>query len=54
MSTFTRNTPLARVRDDVDDQSFVDNKEVAGGRPVSLSTFLFSFADLVLLVLRHL
>ncbi|GAB7365246.1 hypothetical protein MBLNU230_g6330t1 [Neophaeotheca triangularis] len=33
MSTFTRNTPLARVRDDVDDQSFVDNKEVAGGRP---------------------
>lgn len=35
MSHWTKNTPLAAIRD-TDRQEFIDNVEIAGGRPVSL------------------
>lgn len=46
MSTWTRNTPLAAVRDDVDEQRFIDDKEFAGGRPVSFSPRVFVSSSL--------
>jgi len=36
MSYWTRNTPLAAIRPDVDRKDLVNNAEIAGGRPVSL------------------
>ncbi|KXL44293.1 MAG: hypothetical protein FE78DRAFT_150554 [Acidomyces sp. 'richmondensis'] len=33
MSYWTRNTPLAAVRPDIDSEDFIDNAEIAGGRP---------------------
>jgi len=35
MSHWTLNTPLAAVRQGVDKQEFLDNADLAGGRPVS-------------------
>lgn len=35
MSYWTRNTPLAAIRPEVDRKDLVDNAEIAGGRPVS-------------------
>lgn len=35
MSSWTKNTPLAEVREGVDREDFVKNAEFAGGRPVS-------------------
>jgi len=36
MSYWTKNTPLAAIRPDVDRKDLVDNAELAGGRPVSI------------------
>ncbi|KAK3068451.1 hypothetical protein LTR53_013960 [Teratosphaeriaceae sp. CCFEE 6253] len=35
MSYWTKNTPLAAIRPDVDRKDLVDNAEIAGGRPAS-------------------
>ncbi len=35
MATYTKNTPLAAIRNDVDRKDLVENAELAGGRPVS-------------------
>lgn len=35
MSSYTKTTPLAAVRSDVDRKDLVENAELAGGRPVS-------------------
>ncbi|QIW98287.1 hypothetical protein AMS68_003805 [Peltaster fructicola] len=43
MSHWTKNSPLAAIRDS-DRQEFIDNAELAGGRPVSC----FSLADTLL------
>lgn len=42
MSYFTRNTPLAAVREGIDREEFVKGAEANGGRPVSLLEFPFS------------
>lgn len=34
MANWTRNTPLAAIRSDVDRHDFIDNADLAGGRPV--------------------
>lgn len=39
MSYWTRNTPLAAIRPEVDRQDLVENAELAGGRPVSQVIF---------------
>lgn len=41
MSYWTRNTPLAAIRPEVDREDLVENAELAGGRPVSEGMFWF-------------
>jgi NAD(P)-dependent dehydrogenase (short-subunit alcohol dehydrogenase family) len=45
MSHWTINAPLTTIRPEVDRKDLVDNAEIAGGRPVSFSSFLLSCVE---------